>query len=1257
MWEADGFVLGKCLASDGHQRTYEATRRHDGREVVLKLASDSLDAETEAELSREFEALSAVAGPGIVQALELLTEEVTVLVLDRVPGRRLAGWLSAGPLELRAFLEIAIQLAEALGRVHAARWIHGYVTPNSAIVVPASLEAVLIGFHLAQPLGAESRSAQKLAARGDLRYMAPEQTGRMNRGVDARSDLYALGATLYHALSGEPPFPISDPLALIHAHMARVPPPPTERNPRVPIALARIVLKLLEKQPESRYQSAAALVADLRLCRDALLQRGHIDDTLALGATHAPDRPQFSSKLYDRERETELIRALYRQVRDGSPKVLVIAGQPGAGKSALIEVLRPDVAESSGYVAIGKFDLSRDRPYAAWIAAIDGLVRQFLAESDARLSMWREALCAALGSIAKVLVELVPDLQFVVGEVPDVPRLGPRETQARLALALRRFLKACAAAEHPLVLFLDDLQWADGGSRDLLEDLLAQGDALHLLVMGAHRADEIGPDHALSQMLERLPRIGISIERITLRPLTPAATVAMLSDVLERRSEDVGLLAELIERKTGNAPLFVRQFVELLHARSLLHYELGLGWTWDASAVAASDIPDGAVALMTAKLEGLAPDARAAIELASCIADQFTLDELCLASSLERGPLEQGLYTLCHVGLIAPCPEGFRFAHDRIREAARLLLSEDAQARLHAEIAQRLLAGIPEQDQRVWIFEIAEHLDCGLAHWPAEQRVHAIRLNVMAAQHSLALGAAATAERFLAVGRGLLRDEDWGTEHALAFELLIRSAEAAFIRRDFPATLALTEALDRQRLSVLQRAQVAARRIQVLALSQSPEQCVRHLLGVLRQFGVSLPMEPSRLRTSLTLRRVAWQLRGSRVQRALRPNPAPDAGRIAPILLMGSAAGALQRFNCRVAGLAAAWIAASNARHGYIGGPSFGLGSFAMSLQQQVAGAAREAARLADAALDWESRSGDAVWATKNGISIHGIVRPWVMPRRRAVAPLDRVANLLFEVGDPEFGYYARFLKTFISALAGQNVGKTTLRFEELCESIRRAGLRYREPELCLRPYRMLSARECNERSLRAELADSDAELARYQGSAEPYVRTLWMMVLCVHGGWALALEQSEALGDRLFRTVPFVHVADHMFYRGLAAAALATTAASAQRRLHRKTLRSSLRRLKRWARDGPDFAHMALLLDAERMRLAGVERPARALYERAAQGAEHQEFTQHAALAHERLGRMHVDLGRHAQAALELGKASALYQTWGAQGKTDPAS
>jgi hypothetical protein len=447
MWEADGFVLGKCLASDEHQRTYEATRRQDGREVVLKAASDALDPVTEAELSREFEALSAVAGPGIVQALALLTEEQTVLVLDRVPGQRLAGSLASGPLELPAFLEIAIQLGEALGRVHAARWIHCYVTPSSAVIAPASLEAVLIGFHLAQPLGAEARSAQKLAARGDLRYMAPEQTGRMNRGVDARSDLYALGATLYHALVGEPPFQTSDPLALIHAHMARVPPPPTERNPRVPVALSRIVLKLLEKQPESRYQSAAALVADLRLCRDALLQRGHIDDALALGATHAPDRPHFSSKLYDRERETELLRALFRQVRDGSPKVLVIAGQPGAGKSALIEVLRPDVAESGGYIAIGKFDLSRDRPYAAWVAAIDGLVRQFLAESDARLSLWRESLREALGNIAKVLVDLVPDLQFVVGEVPDVPRLGPRETQARLALALRRFLKACAAAE------------------------------------------------------------------------------------------------------------------------------------------------------------------------------------------------------------------------------------------------------------------------------------------------------------------------------------------------------------------------------------------------------------------------------------------------------------------------------------------------------------------------------------------------------------------------------------------------------------------------------------------------------------------------------------------------------------------------------------------------------------------------------------------------------------------------------------------
>ena len=1247
----DGYSSAKPLHAGAGSEVYSAIRTLDGRDVVLKVYKGKPAERRVDQARREHEALRAVSGRGIPEALDLLLDAVRpALVTAQVRGVSMASWLAARP-DLGAFLSVGIQLTEILSRVHTAHFIHCDVNPSNVIVDPVTLETHLIDFGLARRLGSAELGGQSPSGGvdGTLLYIAPEQTGRMNRGCDARSDLYSLGATLYHALTGHPPFQSSDALELIHAHIARVPASPREQRPELPEVLSSLVLKLLRKEPEERYRSASALLADLCACRDQLAAMGSIAP-FELGRAHSSEGLRFSARLYGRELEVAMLSEVLASAASGASRVLWIEGEPGTGKSALVDALRLRVADRGGYLASGKFDPHREQAYGGWSAALGSLVQQLLLESDARMQRWRSELRERLGSIAAALLPLVPDLEFILGEVSAVPPLGPRETQARLSLALRRLLSVCARREHPLVIFLDDAQWSDVASRFLLEDLLDGGAPEGLVLIAAYAPSESGTAYPIETFRAKLTRKGIASDSTTLGALAPDAVVAMLGDVLGRSAEEARSLGSILERKTGNNPLLVRQFLEHIHGRGLLRHEPGTGWRWDPSEIAAADIPDGAVALITARLTRLAAEPRALIEFASCVADEFDVELLAALSGRERAALEPLLDALTEAGLIAACPRGLRFVHGRIREAVQSLLDAAVRARLHHDMARILLARIPEAAERgERVFAIVEHLNLGLAELSEDSRRTAVQLNLEAGKRSLASGAAATCEHYLAVARQLLRAEDWERAHGLGFEVLARSADGALLRTDFDAVRLLLDALEPHCGSILEWGELEEKRIQLLALTTHPEEAIRYVLAVLRKFGLRLPPRPSRLRTCIALRFTQWLLR-IRGDRALfRAAVAPDPRAVAAIRLIGAAGGLLSRFDGYLISLVSCWIARCNTRRGYVTRPAYSLSSLATWLQV-VLGDSRDSKRLARLALELTDL--EPAQRCRLEMQQGAMLHPFWMRRRHALAQLDRVAEDMRELGDLEYVQYTRFMQAYFLGIGGELVSRTDRRFEELAAGIARSGQRYPLPEVCYRIYHLLTLSDLSPAMLEQALAESDARLAPHRDSLQSYVRTLWVMVLCILGRHDLAFAQSEELGELRFRVTPWVHVVDHTFYRGLAAAALASEGKGAARRRHRGELRASLWRMRRWARSGPDFEHMAVLLDAERARLRRDFAGARQLYERAAQRARQQEFGHHAALAWERCARMLADQRRDTDAASALDEAVGLYGKWGAHAK-----
>ena len=507
--------------------------------------------------------------------LRLATDKGRLTLLSEDPGGEPLLRLVGQPWEIASFLRFAIGMAAALARLHERGLIHKDIKPANILVNNATWAVWLTGFGIASHLPRERQTPGSTEAiAGTLAYMAPEQTGRMNRSIDSRSDLYACGITLYETITGSLPFSASDPMEWIHCHIARPPTPPSERVDGIPGPIEAIILKLLAKSPEDRFQTAAGLEADLRTCLTSWETHRRIDP-FPIGARDVPDRLLIPEKLYGRKSAVDaLVAAFDRVAAHGRAELILVSGHGGVGKSSVVSEFSKLVVPPQGLFAAGKFDqYKRDIPYATLAQAFQSLVRRILGRDETELNRWRHALLEALGPNGQLMVTLIPELAAIIGEQPPIPDLPPQQARNRFQMVFRRFLSAFAQPEHPLALFLDDLQWLDAATLELLEHLVAEPDVRHVLLIGAYRANELDPSHALVRTLERIRDAGTSVQEIALRPLAPSDVRRLIADALRTEPEHVRPLAKLVFEKTAGNAFFVNQFIAALAEEGMLAFD------------------------------------------------------------------------------------------------------------------------------------------------------------------------------------------------------------------------------------------------------------------------------------------------------------------------------------------------------------------------------------------------------------------------------------------------------------------------------------------------------------------------------------------------------------------------------------------------------------------------------------------------------------------------------------------------------------
>ncbi len=1230
-----GYRALRAARSTSNAQLYVAVRELDATPVVLKRYLREADAEV-TRARREFELLQTLDSPHIPRPHSIEQDgQSELLCLPHIAARSLERQLGTEPLELGTFLDLSIQLCAALETLHRARVLHRCLNPENILVDLEQGKLWLVEFDGAGELGAAPVPLTYLA----LPYISPEQTGRTSRGADVRSDLYSLGCVFYRMLTGATAFSVQEPLEWVHAHLARRAPALLQARPELPGAVCRLVDRLLEKSPEARYQCAAGVLHDLQSFRAQLDEEGLIDPEFRIGQGDRLDRLRFPRRLYGRERELGILHEAYTAACRGRTQACLLTGPSGIGKSALADALRSRVAESAGYWAHCKFDVTRqDRAYAGFAHCLEGLAEQLLIHSEARLSRLRGALLHELGAMSSVIVQLAPRFGLILGPQPAARELPPLEATQRLAWAARILLRVVAQPAHPLALSLDDVQWADPRTLRLLTEILSEEQDLALLVIASFRAGELSPLHPLRELLEQAHGEAVQLKLIAVQPLTRSATSELLADLLESSEARVRPLAERLGASAGHNPFLIRQILEHWQQSNVLRFADRGGWDWDMRAISECKLPDNLGDLVSTRIERLPKELLSLLEIASCIGDQFDAGMLIELCELERPVVEAHLAALVDLGLIVACPVGFQFAHDRVRETAQTLHSNNERADIHYRIASKLIEQTPFESLPGRVIEIVEHLNRALQFVPAEQHERVIDLNALAAKRALRSGGAAAARRYLAVARALLRDDQWESRRKETFSILLLSAHCAYLNGDVGAAEALLGDLQARQLSQIELARVRARRSEMYNLLHSPDACVDEGLAGLRALGVRLPKHPSWLRTLVEIYLAKWSMRRSRRPRFERP-PHHSPRATARNLLFYASGEAAFEVDTRLAAIYSARIVRSLSRYGGRGIASSAISALAHT-QYPVTNDLEFTAEAARFALELETRCPDP----KTHFRVHSFITPWLQPRGTALAPLRAAERFCVERGINEYVHYSTVWRLDLMFFLGIPLPK-------LIEEFEAAGI-------LLRRYPHFPIRVCDGalrllHTLTQEAPDEDPLLpdevrAELIPISLNIVGTMAMMVGAIFGRHAEVL----ALADELANTIERVgggmsHTSDYVFYAAFAAAACPELGHQPR---YRRMIRRARKRLTRWARRVPEnFAHQRDLLAAECARQRGQPQAALSLYARAANAASALGLRHVAALALERRGLLCLELKLPEDASLFLDRAQTIYADWGA--------
>jgi len=1297
------YLIVSLIYESAHSVVYRGYRKKDNKPVILKMLKQDYPTPTKlARYRQEYEITLDLDLTGVIKAYGIEKYQNTfIIILEDFGGESLKATFEKGKqpgISVSDFLPLAIQITESLGNIHAANLIHKDINPSNIVVNVDTNQLKIIDFGISSRLPRENPTLTNPEhLEGTLAYISPEQTGRMNRSLDYRTDLYSLGVTLYELLTGQLPFKSKVPLELVHSHIARIPLTPNQLNPEIPPIVSNIIMKLMAKNVEYRYQSAFGVRTDLQKCQLQLAKNAHFE-IFQLAQNDFSGKLQIPEKLYGRETEIDTLLQAFERVTKGNRgtengvgELMLVAGYSGIGKTALVHEVHKPMTEKHGYFAAGKFDqLGRNIPYSAITQAFNRFCDYLLTESNEQLSTRREDILNAIGTNGQVLIDVIPHLEVIIGSQPAVAQVDPAEAQNRFNFVFQNFIRVICRSEHPLILFMDDLQWADSASLQLIKLMMLEPN--HLLMIGAYRDNEVYSAHPLMLTIEDIQAAGAILNTITLSPLTLPNIAQLITDALNHNAPlgewHVAALAELVEAKTGGNPFFMNEFLKTLAFENLLTFNhQQRAWQWDLEQIKAQNITDNIVELMANKVQQLDNNSQQVLKLAACIGNQFTLPTLAivyqnslletyhclwqamaeclilpLGEASQYSPFDTGSDVDFQTDFISKAEQfEYKFAHDRIQQAVYSLISAEQQQHIHKQLGQLLLEKTPIEKREPNIFTIVDHLNIGASLLESQQeRDNLAEFNLIAGRKAKISAAYQPAFNYFETGIELLGETGWQQQYALTLALWIEQTEAAYLKTDFERMAQLAEIALQHAKIPLDKVKIYEIQIQAaMAQNQLPNAIKTGLLA-LKLLGIHFPEQPKTWHIARALVQTKWALLGKRIDKLSQLPNMTDPHQLAAMRILTSMGTVAYMTSTELLALIIFKQVYLSVKYGNESISAYVYAVYGMILCG-VLGDIDTGFRFGQLAMKLLEQPEMEKHKAKTLVIVNNFIEHWKRHAEENLTPFLEAYQTGLETGDLEYAALAAFLYAGTAFLVGKPLPKVDWEMVKYSQAI--AKLKQNTSWQFLQAWRQVvmnfrvpTKEPCR---LRGDIYDEDQMLPIHlQANDKTAVCFLYLikLIFCYsYEQYQQAVDYVPLIEKYIDGITSLILVPIFYMYDSLARLALYPTASKSQQKRLLKRVAKNQQKMKRWANHAPmNYLHKYQLVEAERARVQGQPWKAIEYYDQAAEGAHQQGYLQEEALAYELAAKFWLAQRKEAVARLDMMKAHDCYQQWGAFHKVE---
>lgn len=1281
-----GYQLTEQLHASSRTLVYRAIHNSNFQRVVIKiLRSEYPNFNELVQFRNQYTITCNLDISTIVKPYSLaLYKNSYALVMEDFGGISLSQFTQKQPLIVAQFLPIAIQIADTLHQLHTSRVIHKDIKPANIIINPQTLEIKIIDFSISSLLPKETQELQNTnVLEGTLLYISPEQTGRMNRGIDYRSDFYSLGVSFYELLTGKLPFSGMEAIELIHAHIAQKPPSLQQLNPEIPSTVSDIIMKLMAKNAENRYQSALGLKYDLEICHNQLKSTGKIA-AFEIGKQDVCDRFLIPDKLYGREREVQQLLAAFERVAQGNSELMLVAGFSGIGKTAVVNEVHKPIVKQHGYFIKGKFDqFNRNIPFSAFVQAFRNLMRQLLSETDTNLQQWQDKIITALGENAQVIIEVIPELEQIVGSQPAAVELSGMAAQNRFNLLFQKFIQVFTTKEHPLVIFLDDLQWADSASLKLMQLLMDESERGYLLLLGAYRDNEVFPAHPLMLTLDEIAQSGVEINNITLSPLSEESVNKLVADTLKCQLKIAQPLTELVYQKTKGNPFFTTQFLKVLHEDNYIQFNCQIGhWQCDIAQVKQLALTHDVVEFMAQQLQKLKPATQQVLQLAACIGNQFDLATLAIVSEQSQTETAAALWKALQEGLILPQSEvykfylgeeqqlnnqeiaqavGYKFLHDRVQQAAYSLIPEEQKQATHVKIGRLLWQNTKEAELEEQSFAIANQLNIGLEHFHEPTERHELsRLNLMAGKKAKASTAYSSALAYLQNGIQLLPSNPWQTDYNLTLSFYNEATEASYLSGELDAMENFAQEVLKQAQAVIDTAKVYEVKIEAYTAQGKFLAAIDTAMQFLQPIGIEFPQAPTDEDFVLALQETQATLNGKTVAQLadLPEMQNPELRAALRVLVKVNATAYLGKpelHRLLVLKKVVLCVKYGNTPASAVTYSGYGL---MLCGQPDSILTGYEFGQLA---LQVLSQFSEREYEALILFTVHTFVTHWKEPITATLKPLLKAYTTGLDTGNLAYAGYAGFIYCLQTYFAGQELTKlaqelamygtalekinqkTPLNYNNIYHQ---AVLNLIEPKT--KPWELVGA-VYDERSMLALHEQTNDGTALWHLFLNKLMLCYLFQALDLAVEYAIKAKQYSGSGYAMVN-IPVLN-----FYDSLLQLALFSTSSPAEQQRILQQVAENQEIMQKWANYAPmNQLHRFYLVEAEKNRVLAQTTAAMEFYDLAIAAAKENGYIQDAALSNELAAKFYLDWGKEKVAQVYMEEAYYCYARWGAKTKVE---